>query len=154
MHSCRPVIYAFVICVSIGTAFIAAKAINCEYRCPFLTSSHKALTSLLIALTSLLTALTLPSTALTLSQPSQRAGQAGHKECRRRPGRGMAQPRPRLNDQAGQGCAWTGLHGLDPPGPPGLACMAWAGLDRLILASYPGVIRLHGNKYSTKVATN
>ena len=39
-------------------------------------------------------------------------------------------------------------------GVPGLACMAWAGLDRLILASYPGVIRLRGNKYSTKVAAN
>ena len=36
----------------------------------------------------------------------------------------------------------------------GLACMAWAGLDRLILASYPGGIRLRGNKYSTKVAAN
>ena len=60
--------------------------------------------------------------------------------------------------------AWAGLHGLDRPAWPGPACigldrpaLAWAGLDgldRLILASYPGVIRLRGNKCSTKVAAN
>ena len=58
------------------------------------------------------------------TQLSQRAGQAGHKECPRRPGRGMAQQRPRLNDQAAQGCGWTGLDRLSWPAWSGPACMA------------------------------
>jgi len=52
-----------------------------------------------------------------LSQSSQRAGKAGHREGPGRPGRGMAWPRPRLNNQAAQSCAWARL---DRPGPPGL----------------------------------
>ena len=72
---------------------------------------------------------------ITKAQHSQRAGRAGPSGGQRRPGRHMAQPRPRLNDQAAQAFAWARLDRLDRldrPGPPG---PAWTGLDRL---DWPG----------------